>query len=476
MRLNVKRFDLEQIETARRMHEAGASAAEIGRAIHQVGEMSTPQAHRSRGRRILVALASENLVDAPQGARVSEKPPVSKARNNGAVGNSTEGTQGARATESRTQTGDTLAVSIEECTEEVRSLEDLLRVCRVNQDEWQVDRWTCNKWEMGYKDASKEAKSIPLFQVKAWFKRKKEEYDARLALVLAVDAVKAHAPYYPPLSRVRSGGDGLLFELSLPDVHVGKLAWGAECGEDYDLKIACNVFMDAFTALAEDARCRDIERIVFPIGNDLLNCDSPSGNTTAGTPQSNDGRYQKVYQTTLALLVGAIDRLREIAPVDVLTVPGNHDTLSVWTLGETIKAWYRSADDVAVDNSPMLRKYYRYGRSLLLFTHGDREKITSLPLIMAQERRQDWAETIWREAHIGHRHKSASVVMAAEELAGIRIRTLPSLCATDAWHHQQGYVSNVRSAESYFWSRERGLAGTGVYNVPVGGLALPGGG
>ena len=39
----------------------------------------------------------------------------------------------------------------------------------------------------------------------------------------------------------------------------------------------------------------------------------------------------------------------------------------------------------------------------------------------------------------------------------------------DAWHAGQGYVGNIRSAESYFWDKQTGLVGTGGYNVPKQG-------
>ena len=189
--------------------------------------------------------------------------------------------------------------------------------------------------------------------------------------------------------------------------------------------------------------------------------------TAAGTMQSNDGRYQKAYQVTLGLLVGAIDRLRLVAPVDVISVPGNHDTLSAWTITETVKAWFRNAEDVNVDHSPMLRKYYRHGRCLVGLTHGDKERPDDLPMLMATERKEDWSQTRYREWFLGHFHKSAvKIKTVGDEFHGVRVRTLPSLCGTDAWHFGQGYTGNLRSAEMYYLHAERGLAGTTVYTVP----------
>jgi len=67
----------------------------------------------------------------------------------------------------------------------IRSLDDLVRECKIDLKIWKVDRWVCNKWEVGRKGTSenivynngiKNGTSIdrgnvvvePLFQIKAW--------------------------------------------------------------------------------------------------------------------------------------------------------------------------------------------------------------------------------------------------------------------------------------------------------------------
>lgn len=442
MQTTARQWTEYEKQTALRMKGEGVRYVDIGKAILRPGDNDTKDANYHRGKRILADIASPlPQVSTP----LRHDTPTSKP------------------TEERIETGDRLEISLPKTR--VQTLEELIVACEVDTDRWEVERFVCNKWEMGYKTEEGPG-SLPLFQVKAWFRAKKAEYSARQALLAAVEMVRQHAPTYPMIVRGPMAAEGLLFELSLPDVHVGKLAWGAECGENYDIKLACDVFMEAFSALVQDALHRPIARIVFPVGNDLLNCDGLAGTTTAGTVQSNDGRYQKAYQVTLGLLVGAIDRLRELAPVEVLSIPGNHDTLSAWTLTETLKAWYRTAGDVSVDNAPTLRKYRHWGRCLLGWTHGDKERPDDLPLLMATEQPELWSATRWREWHLGHLHKSATKIKTVgDEYHGVRVRTLPSLCASDVWHTQQGYTGNIRSAESYFWHQERGLVGTGVYNV-----------
>jgi hypothetical protein len=54
----------------------------------------------------------------------------------------------------------------------ITSLKQLLEYCEVDLDVWEVERHVVNKWEVGAKDSHKNIKVHPLFQVKAWLRRK----------------------------------------------------------------------------------------------------------------------------------------------------------------------------------------------------------------------------------------------------------------------------------------------------------------
>lgn len=445
-------FTLEELSLAKSMRENGYSFTEIGESLWQEGKSQSKDAHRHRGRKAVDTVLEKSMPISDTSIKEPDATAVSTL------------------TATTTITNDRLEISLPKTR--VKTLDQLIKECEVDTRLWEVERFVCNKWEMGYLTSEKEPGVQDLYQVKVTFKAKKQEYNAHLALESTLDAIKNHAPLYqhPPRQSSQGGvplSGGVMLEMSLPDVHIGKLAWAAETGDEYNLSIAQERFMDAFIYLLDDAtRRHTIEKIVFPVGNDLLNCDGPHGMTTGGTPQSNDGRYQKAYQVTIGLLVGAIERLVAVAPVEVVSVPGNHDTLSVWTITETIGAWFRNSPHVTVDNSPSLRKYTRWGKCLIGFTHGDKEKPESLPLIMAQERASDWAETKAREWHLGHKHTvSAKVVGHLAEHTGVRVRVLPSLSGSDAWHSQMGYVHNIKSAEAYLWHKERGLIGVSYYNI-----------
>ena len=52
----------------------------------------------------------------------------------------------------------------------------------------------------------------------------------------------------------------------------------------------------------------------------------------------------------------------------------------------------------------------------------------------------------------------------AAEYQGVRVCTLPSLSASDAWHASKGYAG-VRSSEAYIFHPEQGCIGSVSFNV-----------
>lgn len=346
---------------------------------------------------------------------------------------------------------------------EIKTLEDLLAYAKVDTNLWSVDRFVVNKWDMGYKDADKQANTLPLYQIKAWLKKRVIVEETRQLVQELLTAFKEEAPARPEI-QYSNKSDGVMLEVSIFDLHLGKLCWGPECGINYDSKIAQTVFKEALETLVSRTAGYSVERVLMPIGNDAMNVDNAANTTTAGTPQREDGRWQKSFVATRKLMCEAILRLREIAPVDVLMIPGNHDRERVFYLGDTLSGWFSRTPGVTINNSPMVRKYYQWGENLLGFTHGNEERHLNLPLIMATEEPQLWAKTRFREFHCGHWHHKKDIhFQPVQEFNGIRVRLIPSLCPADDWHRLKGY-NGLRSAELYVWEKNNGCVGTFSYS------------
>jgi hypothetical protein len=255
----------------------------------------------------------------------------------------------------------------------------------------------------------------------------------------------------PKLTKVKYQPGRMMFELPIMDLHLGKRAWAEETGQDdYDLKLADQLYRQTVDdLLGKLDQCNlSIDKIVLPVGQDFFHVDNDKGTTTAGTPVDVDSRWQKLFRVGVDLLVWTIEQLREIAPVEVMYVPGNHDKTFAYFAVYTLAAWYRSCDGVTVDLSPTFRKYVRYGVNLIGFSHGKEGK--RIEHLMQQERPRDWGETVFREWHLGDLHHEEAM-----EIGGVKIRRISSVTALDAWHSEKGYMAQ-RMAQAFIWDREKG--------------------
>lgn len=74
-------------------------------------------------------------------------------------------------TEVNEVSGDKWVISLPKTN--IHTLEELVEYCQIDLNVWEVERFIANKWEMGYKDETGLAKTLPLYQIKAFLRRKK---------------------------------------------------------------------------------------------------------------------------------------------------------------------------------------------------------------------------------------------------------------------------------------------------------------
>jgi hypothetical protein len=340
----------------------------------------------------------------------------------------------------------------------ITNLEEFLAFAQVDTRLWEVERHVINKWEVGSAGPEGGILTSPLFQIKVFLRRRLAEEKIGDLLTGMLERFKQAAPVRQPVAYPQRG-EGM-FELSLMDLHLGKLSWAPETGRHYDPETAEKMFWAALEDLLGKASgCRP-EKILFVAGNDYFNTDVMGRTTTAGTPQDDGLTWKQGFIRGRDLLVRAIERLREVAPVHVTCVNGNHDTARVFYLGEVLSAWFGRTPDVTVDNAPTQRKYVHYGRNLIGFTHGNNERHPNLPLLMASEQPQAWANSQHREWHLGHWHiKRHKMFLPVEDQQGVLVRIVPSLCPADSWHSSMGYSGRL-AAEAYFWHPKDGCVAT----------------
>lgn len=369
----------------------------------------------------------------------------------------------------RTQDKNILSVTVNTETE-VKTLEDLLVTCDVDGSIWEVVSWGCKKWDLGIKNKDEQIETKALFSVSAKFKPKTVETDLNLQKDLLLKELYDSAPnldIIKTFTDFRNSQEefnnkverNCLLELCLFDPHFGKLAHAEESGSDEDIKIVSKKYRAAIKDLIGRVNIDSIERILLPIGNDMINVDGNNNATTAGTPQTSDSRFYKIVRTVKELLIETINDLVLIAPVDVVVIPGNHDTVTTFMIGEMLDAYYHNTDVVTINNSAKARKYYQYGKTSIQFTHGNEEPHTALGLIFATEQPRLWADTKFRYCQVGHFHKNKKTnYVSVDSHQGFSVQIIPSLSAADSWHYKKGYYS-LRQAKAFLIDYNQGIVG-----------------
>jgi hypothetical protein len=282
--------------------------------------------------------------------------------------------------------------------------------------------------------------------------------DIKFVEDIVLQKMKKFSPVYKTI-KYEKYKDPVMQEINLFDLHLGKRAWMPETGTEFNLEVAQELFTICIKDLVSRGAAFNRERFLFPIGNDFFNSDDYHNTTTSGKHiQDEDERWRRTFDVGISLMRHSIDLLQTIAPVDVLVIPGNHDRQRSQYLGYALEGWYHNNPNVKIDNSPKLRKYYKYGNCLIGFTHGHDEKLEELPIIMANEAPEMHAGAKFKEWHLGDKHFKKEIKwLTTDEIRGTTIRRLRSLSGTDAWHYKKGYAANVRAAESFIWDKENGL-------------------
>jgi len=257
--------------------------------------------------------------------------------------------------------------------------------------------------------------------------------------------------------------DGEFLEICLQDLHMGLLSYEQETGSDYDVNIAKTRLINCISDIYERCHGRKFKRIVLVLLGDLLHIDNMEGTTTKGTRQDIDTRPTKIFDEALELLIDVINKLGEIAPVEVVNIQGNHDRLSSYMLCKGVEMAYRGDKNVKFNNGPNPRKWIRYGKVLIGYAHGDMKQ-NAITEWLCNEC-SEWSEAKYREVHLGHLHSTATLQKIEDQKYGLIARYLPALCGTSAWEHEQGYPDSQRGMMSFVWNEEKGLREVWYTNI-----------
>lgn len=344
---------------------------------------------------------------------------------------------------------------IEICENEDMTPEFLMAKHGLDVTKWDVVSYRNNYWHSQVKGG----KRLVMYQSKITVKPKADgisfaEIDKHFA--------QLDRTHKAPKRHYTNRNPRYMAEVNIADLHLGKLCWHGDTGNNFDYKIAQRVYSQIVSEVCDELKGKPIEYITFVWSNDFFNSDTIIKTTTAGTPQDTDIRWQKLFNVGTDMLIDGISLLSEIAPVKTFWTASNHDEVTGYHAIKYLDAWFRKDPDVQIDTDARARKYLLYGNTLIGFTHGDKERAKRLQTLMPNEAAEWWSQSKYHEFHTAHLHKEDAII---NEDNGVIVRRISSPTATDTWHYQSGYVGAVRKAQTFIYDKERGLIYT--INTPV---------
>lgn len=245
--------------------------------------------------------------------------------------------------------------------------------------------------------------------------------------------------------------NGKLLEISVLDLHLGKLGWHGDSGENYDYKIATQRFKYIIQDILEQVNHLEFEEIIFVWSNDFFHFDTINGTTTSQTHLDTDLRWQKLFRIGVELLIWAIDLISKKAKVRTFYIGSNHDRMISYFSLNYLYAWYRNNNNVIIDYDGISRKYIQYGKCMIGYCHGSEEgkKISN---IMAIESPEIWGKTLFRYMHCGHYHS----LLVHEEKNGCITSWLGSPTGADFWHYSKGFIGAIKCGYGFVYDKELG--------------------
>lgn len=337
--------------------------------------------------------------------------------------------------------------------DEVKSPETILKKFGYDPNEWELITWTFGKWEVALKD-EKSNRICTTIRVKIKPIDKKnipiEEYIKEAKKVFENEIMPIKMPISIPNKELDK--DKLL-ELSGIELHLGKMSWSGETGQDYDKNIAQDRFYTIYEEVIEQQKIEKCDTCLVCIGNDFFNSDTVNATTIKGTPQTNDLKWKKMFLIGLKLYTQMLDGLsKEFNHIEVRLQSGNHDKMASFYLYIALSCYFKNYDNITFSENYKDVQSFLWGKCGIFFSHGDgnlKRLIKSIPAEFYKE----WGKTIYRELHLGHLHKEVVV----DDESGMITRRIGSPTATDQWHYEERFIGATQKYQTFVWHKEKGL-------------------
>jgi len=190
--------------------------------------------------------------------------------------------------------------------------------------------------------------------------------------------------------------------------------------------------------------------------DDFKNATPSSGNAV-----DVDGRYSKVIRVAMEAMVKMIDKaLAKHEVVHFINISGNHDITTGHANRAFVSAWYRNEPRVKVCEKPTHQKYFKHGKTLLGFAHGDGLKMPNAGELMAVQCANIFSDTVHRFFHFGHNHKDKVVdgrICKAESHRNI--------APLNSWASHAGFTRQLGTMKCITYCPKHGELSRNLFNV-----------
>jgi len=329
-------------------------------------------------------------------------------------------------------------------------LDTIVKIFKLDLTIWECTGFDSKAWQTTTKDENKQAKQTTNWSIAAKFKLRAKILVTEKLFKNVFENAKVEGYADRGKIKLRKGfkkNSKNIFVPAMYDVHLGKLAWNGETGENYDIKIAEARYKKIFMDLLGRAVLEGFDKSIFVVGQDFFHVDNDKNTTNKGTPLDADVRYKKLLRKGIDLQRWAIMQLSNYAPVDVIYVPGNHDKTMSFSSFEALRGYFFYDKNVTVDENIMDRTYREWGKNILAFSHGSEEGARLFTLIQ-HEAREMWGRTKYAEWILGHLHREI-----VKEDNGVVTRTMSSPSGTDYWHFSKGFTGARIAAQGLMYNK-----------------------
>ena len=337
--------------------------------------------------------------------------------------------------------------------EEKKTPDTILEKFGYDKSAWEIVSWTFGKWEVAIKE---EQQNRVCTTIRAKIKPRQETYmPIEKYVEIAKETFSKEIIPLKVISKKKDEGlnTNKLLELTGIELHLGKMAWGGETGQDYDKNIAQERFYKIYEEVIHQQEIEQCDTCLICIGNDFFNSDTVNATTTKGTPQTNDLRWQKLFNIGLKLytemILGLSDKFNNI---EIRLQSGNHDKMASFYLYIALSCYFKDYSNIRFSNNYKDVQCFLWGKCGIFFSHGDtnlKRLIKSIPAEFYTE----WGKTIYRELHLGHLHKEVVV----DDESGMITRRVGSPTATDQWHYEERFIGATQKYQTFVWDKEKGL-------------------